>query len=400
MGNGADDNGGGDSGSGGTIPQGGAGTGAGGVGGAIPQGGANNNGGTGNICDHLMVETKPVTPTVLILVDNSSSMFEPRADLWDALYNALMATDGPVATLQDKIRFGFASYKGLANNGQPVATSETDPACAEVTEVPYSLDNYTAIDTAYTELGMEYVQGVKWETPTGHAISRVVPGLVAYEADPPGPKFILLVTDGNPNTCRVLDPQCGQDQTIKAVQDAFVAGIGTFVLGIGDIVGANTGCVPAQMRCGINHLQDIMNAGQGQPVVQPPADYVYQSCVAGPAGGAGVLTATYSATGGTLMPLTATNPAAIAPALEALLTGFVSCTLDMNAIVTGDASAGTVTVTPMGGAGRGVTINNQADGWVLESNNYQVTLTGQACEDYKVGAVVDIQFPCDVAEPR
>jgi hypothetical protein len=72
----------------------------------------------------------------------------------------------------------------------------------------------------------------------------------------------------------------------------------------------------------------------------------------------------------------------------------------MNAIVTGNAALGTVTVTPMGGGARGVAINDQADGWVLESNNYQVTLTGQACEDYKVGAMVDIQFPCDVAEPR
>jgi hypothetical protein len=134
--------------------------------------------------------------------------------------------------------------------------------------------------------------------------------------------------------------------------------------------------------------------------MQPPPDLVYQSCVAGPAGGAGTLTATYAAASGPAMPLTATNPEAIRPALEALLTGFVSCTLDMNAIVTGNAALGTVTVTPMGGGARGVAINDQADGWVLESNNYQVTLTGQACEDYKVGAMVDIQFPCDVAEPR
>src|SRR5262245_57404427 len=69
------DSGGGVSGTGGTIPQGGAGTGAGGTGGAIPQGGA-NNGGTGNVCDSLDVSSKPVTPTVMILVDNSSSMFE------------------------------------------------------------------------------------------------------------------------------------------------------------------------------------------------------------------------------------------------------------------------------------------------------------------------------------
>jgi hypothetical protein len=248
-------------------------------------------------------------------------------------------------------------------------------------------------------LGAEYVQGVKWETPTGHAISRVVPGLAEYVADPPGPKFILLVTDGNPNTCLVLDPQCGQDQTIKAVQDAFAAGIGTFVLGIGDIVSDNTGCVPAQARCGVDHLTDIMNAGQGQPVVQPPAEYVYQKCVA-PMGGAGTLTAAYSPTGGTAMALSATNASAIGPALEGLLTGFVSCTVDMNAIVVGNPALGTVTVTPMGGSSRPVAINNEGDGWRIESNNYQVTLLGQACEDYKLSAEVNIQFPCDVADPR
>jgi hypothetical protein len=176
------------------------------------------------------------------------------------------------------------------------------------------------------------------------------------------------------------------------------------VLGIGDIVGANTGCVPAQMRCGVNHLIDIANAGQGQPVVAPPAEYIYQQCVAPATGGAGVLTATYSPAGGTLMPLTATNAAAIGPALEGLLTGFVSCTLDMNARVTGNANLGTVTVTPTEGPNTGttrpVTNGDMADGWVLEPSLVQVTLTGQACEDYKTGARVDIQFPCNVAEPR
>jgi hypothetical protein len=404
-GSGVGDGGGDEGGGSGGVPLGGsAGTAAAGQGGMIIQGGAAGGGGTGNVCQELTVETKPVTPTVLILVDNSSSMFEPRADLWDALFNALMVADGPVDGLQAKIRFGFASYKGIANNGQPVATSETDPACAEVAEVTYALDNYAAINDIYTMLGTQWMPGVKWETPTGHAITRVVPGLRDFVADPPGPKIILLVTDGNPNTCRVLDPQCGQDQTIKAVQDAYAAGIGTVVLGIGDIVGANTGCVPAQMRCGVNHLQDIANAGQGQPVVQPPAEYVYQQCVAGPAGGAGTLTATYSPAGGTAMPLTATNAAAIAPALEGLLTGFVSCTLDMNALVTGNPALGTVIVTPTEGPNkdqvRPIMINDMTDGWVLEDNRFQVTLTGQACEDYKIGAKVDIAFPCEVAEPR
>ena len=88
---------------------GGTGGANGGTGAIVTQGGAANNGGTGNVCLELTVTPTPVTPTVLILVDNSSSMFEPRADLWDALYNALMSADGPVKGLEDKIRFGFAS---------------------------------------------------------------------------------------------------------------------------------------------------------------------------------------------------------------------------------------------------------------------------------------------------
>jgi len=102
-------------------------------------------------------------------------MFEPRSAFWDPLFNALMdPAAGVVRSAEAQVRFGFASYKGLTNTG---VTDEVNPACATVTQVPYGLDNYDAINTAYTQLGTEWVQGVKWETPTGHAITRVVPDL-------------------------------------------------------------------------------------------------------------------------------------------------------------------------------------------------------------------------------
>jgi hypothetical protein len=143
----------------------------------------------------------------------------------------------------------------------------------------------------------------------------------------------------------------------------------------------------------------MANAGQGLPVQAPPENFKYEACNVGQ-----LLTATYAVAGetpGTAPYFTAANRDQLLPQLRTLLSGVVSCTLDMDATVTGDAARGTVTITPESGPTRPLPINDQNDGWVLEPNNYQVTLTGQACLDYKAGnADVHIAFPCNVAEPR
>jgi len=77
----------------------------------------------------------------------------------------------------------------------------------------------------------------------------------------------------------VLAPECGQDLAIQAVQDAHALGIRTLALGIGDLLGANLGCQPEQMRCGTDHLQDLANAGIGWTVQAPPEVYKYYPCV-------------------------------------------------------------------------------------------------------------------------
>jgi hypothetical protein len=400
-------------GTGGALPLGGtSGSNNGGTG-AIIQGGSNNNGGTGNVCDELTVSSRPVTPTVMMLVDNSSSMYPPDSvGLWDGLYQALMnPTTGAVKPLESKIRFGFASFRGKDG----VAVPETDNSCAEIetvgtvtqATVAPALDNHAAIDAVYTAIGTQgrNPDNAQWETPTGHAINRIAATLANFEADPPGPKFILLVTDGNPNTCLVGDPQCGSDVSIKAVQDAYAAGIGTIALGVGAIVNSNAGCEPTDAyRCGALHLQDIANAGTGQPVEPPPMNYWYQNCATAQSGThPGTPLSTYAAPGGGGMSpyYEASDPGLIRAQLQALLAGVISCTLDMDAIVTGDYMRGTVTIKPESGGERPVTPNDQADGWVLEPNKFQVTLTGQACADYKAGnADVHISFPCGVAEPR
>lgn len=350
-----------------------------------------DQGGRGMGCNDLEVIPKPVTPTVLILVDNSSSMFEPREQLWDLLFNSLMnPTEGVVKPLQEKVRFGFASYKGST-----MITTEDSPTCAEIAKVDYALNNYDAINTTYTQLGTQWKQGTKWETPTGHAIQRVAADLAAYAPDPPGPKYILLVTDGNPNTCQVVDPQCGQDLSIKAVQDARAKGIGTFAVGIGDIVANNTGCEPAWGRCGVNHLQDLANAGQGLPVAAPPETFVWQSC----ADRYGrVLQGAYAAAGtapGTAPYFTATNAAELKTALQGLLNSVVSCTFDMNARVVGNPALGSVSL------GSDAVTFGDPNGWTLEPTMTQVTLQGTACSTFKAAEKpLSISFPCEVAVPR
>jgi hypothetical protein len=356
------------------------------TGSTLSVGGDMNTAGNEMGCNDLSIETKEVTPTVLLLVDNSSSMFDP-VNIWNPLYDVLMKpTTGIVASLQDKVRFGFTSYRG--------SNVVNDPACPNLFEVDYKLGNFEPIDTLYKKQGAEWAAGVKWETPTGAALKKAAEKLAAYVDDPPGPKYILLVTDGNPNTCGALDPQCGSDESIKAVQDAKALGIGTFAIGIGDIIAGNSGCEPAWGRCGPLHLQDLANAGQGLPVAAPPDQLKYQACTP-----TQMLAATYATaleTPGAAPFYTAANAAELETAIRGLLNSVVSCTYDMNATVVGNAALGTVKIN-----GADVTYNDP-NGWKLEDNKVQITLQGAACDTFKAmpGSKLFVSFPCKVAVPK
>ncbi len=338
------------------------------------------------VCDDLSIQTYEAVPTVLLVVDTSSSMFEQRAKLWDPLFNALMdPTTGVVSTLQHTVRFGFTSYKSITR-------PTLDPTCPTLVNIEPKIDNFDAIKTAYTMVGVTPTTDYKWETPTGASVAAVAKTLAAFQPDPPGPKFILLVTDGDPDTCTVRDPQCGQDDSIKAVQDAYTAGIGTFVIGIGDVVGSTS----TSMRVGVQHLQDLANAGTGQPVAPNTEEYKYSQCIANNPGG--TVTATYAATvaeGGTSPYYTVsaadgtTAQKQLADAIQASLAQTRSCTFNMDAKVTGDASLGTLTFNgtalPFG----------DPNGWALGDDLVSVTLAGTACDSWKKdGGKVSVIFPC------
>ncbi len=399
-GNGGTSAGSGSSGSSGMAASGTAGLGASsGAGGAGAAPAAGMGGMNPGVCQQLDVVSTPQIPTVELLVDTSSSMWETQPPAWPLLYGALMdAKSGVVAALQAKLRFGFASYKGF------LGTSESDPACATMTTVAPALDNHDAIDAVYQAVGASYdpVSKPKWETPTGYAIDYATKILTDFMPDPPGKKYILLVTDGNPNTCQVTDPQCGQDLSIKATQDAFAAGIGLFVLGLGDIVKQPMNGCPSSARCGLLHLQDLANAGVGAGVHPTPGcddwhasgcTFTHEACNQNQ-----MLLATYTPDAPDVgMPFavdtTATNATAeLIAGFSALLNNAVSCTVDMDAIVSGDPSLGDVELT-----GQRLTYADP-NGWILEANSYSVTLQGTACSAFRAGGQnLSITFPCDAS---
>jgi hypothetical protein len=247
----------------------------------------------------------PEPPIVLLLIDGSFSMF--ANSVWTPLFEALMSADGPIERYQDRVRFGFASYRG------PGQTTEDDVACAEITRVPFALENSPGIREVYGAL--ETRRGY-FETPTGHALARVTRDLLTEP--PEARKYVFLFSDGAPDTCLTTKPQCGQDRAVFAVQEAFRAGIETRALGVG--FGTEYDCNPIDSRCGIDHFQDLANAGRGWPVQAPPDAYRALPCAAETGG---QLLASYSPQGELAHFSWAQTPEEVRSAVDAMLAELV-----------------------------------------------------------------------------
>jgi nitric oxide reductase activation protein len=57
--------------------------------------------------------------------------------------------------------------------------------------------------------------------------------------DTPGPRYLVLITDGEPDTCSEPDPQNGQEQALQAAQEAHQRGIEMYVVGVSSDVGVS-----------------------------------------------------------------------------------------------------------------------------------------------------------------
>jgi len=187
--------------------------------------GGDQPGGT-EICATLDGAFSEVTPTVVLLVDQSGSMSEGYGDQsrWDALYDALMDPgQGVISSLEDDVRFGLTLY--TSNNGFDGGT------CPMLSSVEVGFGNREAMDAVYA------AASVADDTPTGESLMAVADQLAALEID--GPKAIILATDGEPDTCDKADPNTGDNLvearalSVQAAEDAYSQGITTYMLSVG-----------------------------------------------------------------------------------------------------------------------------------------------------------------------
>ena len=360
------------------------GTGSGGMSG----GGTLGNGGTifvpeagpetgvdADACASATVDFTVQPPNVMLVVDRSGSMAEELSaglQRWSAARTALVdPTMGVVPSVQAEVNLGLTLY--TAPTGMPphvghmntVGTADPDytetTTCPFLVQVPIALNNYAMIEAAYRPIAM-YTDPMATgqnrlpagATPTGEAVQAVIPVLQAL--DPvmfPGPKAIVLATDGEPNGCGTNVPQNqGRMNSVAAVQAAFDAQIRTFVVSVGDDVG-------------VTHLRELANIGQGFPA-NDPMDRFY----------------------------VATDPTALAAALRSIFTDVRSCTVMVDGEIDVDkAGTGTVTID-------GMSIPfGDANGWRVNSPT-EIEILGTACESIKMGDHnIEIAFPCGVIDP-
>ncbi|HEY0469213.1 MAG TPA: vWA domain-containing protein [Polyangiaceae bacterium] len=301
-------------------------------------------------CVRLEVKLTPQL-TVLMLIDQSGSMDQQfgTGNRWNVLRDALIDMNtGIISTLQAKVRFGLALYtsENGFGSGTPAKT------CPMITEVAPALNNYAAITAKYLP------NDWKGDTPTGESIEAAVKLLDGVTE--PGPKVLVLATDGEPDSCADPNPgdAAGHDVarqlSVSAVQNAFQKQISTFVISVGDEIGKD-------------HLRAVANAGQGLAVDVDATDRFYL----------------------------ANDQADLATAFDTIVGGVRSCVFTLNGTVE-DSRAGTGDVFLDGKR----LLYMDKDGWRLTAPSV-LELQGAACATIKTsgGHDLKIDFPCGVIIP-
>jgi hypothetical protein len=307
-------------------------------------------------CNDLEIKFEREIPTVMFIVDRSSSMFD--YGYWEPLKTAVLAV---VSSLEHDVRFGLAAYTGV-NGGTCPMLNVVDA---------FALGNAAAISAAYAVTSVDprtESGGQKTETPTMRAIEAMIPKLAAEE----GAKYFVLVTDGEPDFCNDGQEPCAKDQSVAAVQAARTQGIGTFVLGLGNDVHAD-------------HLQDLANAGAGLPVRHPGQDLSW--CGSNPLHG------TYESQGGNATVFApAVNEAALTEQLKAVVSGVKSCVFELQGKLEVDPEQAFLGKVVVGGEQLQY---NDPNGWQLKGAN-QIELVGEACRKLQepTATGISFDFPC------
>jgi len=293
-------------------------------------------------CVDLDVDFTRITPTVVLLLDRSGSMSQPfdgGKARWATLVSTLTDPQGSlIKKLDSSVRFGMSLY--TSNGG--FGTGTTPRACPVLKNVDIALNNFSAMSAVLAVPA----NGPSGDTPTAESMAVISKQLQDFKGD--GPKSIILATDGDPDTCE--DPNANNSdlskaKSVQAVQDAFVAGITTHIISVGDEVTAS-------------HLKALAVAGQG-------GDTKAEA-------------------------YTALDTSALVDAFDSIIGAVRTCDFKLKGTVQPkDAARGTVLLD-----GHELAYGD-ANGWEMPDPQ-TVTLLGQACSAVQADATgISMRFPCD-----
>jgi von Willebrand factor type A domain len=192
-------------------------------------------------CVDITRSYSSVPATVLLLIDQSQSMSFAFGDStrWSVLREAIIDRDvGLLASLDPNARVGLMLYTGQGGSSNPLG-------CPLLTQVSAEFDNVEAVREAYGAAGPQ--RG--GDTPTGESITQAALALSGVTSA--APRYILLATDGVPDTCAQPKPSEGLPLALEAASAAFAQGIRVFVLGVSDGLDAW-------------RVQQLANAGAGK----------------------------------------------------------------------------------------------------------------------------------------
>jgi hypothetical protein len=371
------------------------------------------------VCQTAEREFVPNIPTVYMLVDRSGTMFDPIVDnvsAWSALRGGVLDV---MRELEGSVRFGFAAFSG-ANGG---VVANVQQCQLDVPSVVPQLNNYAAISQLYEPLDKPANTADK-ETPTVLALQEVAKQLNAVTD--PGDKYIVFVTDGEPDYCNDSNALCPPDSVVGLLQN-LAAGIGpggvaqtpihTLVFGIS----SPTASVREEV------LQSFANAGAGMPVglvppnpnQAPDPNAIYDQCAREPGWavdfaatgkpatrgetiGTYVLDSTLAGNAPVYRP-DPTDQAALTDQIRAALAGVKSCTFDLGEdgvqVDLTRQDLGTLASVVVNGT---PVVFDAVNGWSM-ANPTTVTLSGAACDAWRAPTVatsISFDFPCDIFVPR
>jgi len=351
-----------------------------------------------NTCAEGTTQANPVKPNLYFLLDRSYSMvlnMDPptRLDTLKAALNTLAGSDAAPGSTVTNFNVGMGVFPGNGN------ANTTQGSCSG-TDLPVTLLNtasYTAsmFRAAYAGLNANGF------TPTDVALARVRErSLYNLASDPlqaTRPKAVVLITDGEPNSCTLSGtsaPTNRVGETVAQARKLAALGVPVYVLGFAGVsadvmegiayAGSRTqGAALPTVSCSELYCSAI---GSGSGCRAAPANPVC-ICDDDPASGTDGFSPAgctrYQDLNGTWYPVS--SPQSIVDALNAIITRTVSCSLPLTPVPGRTIDPAVARVRFVNGASN-VLLTRGTDYTITGST---VTLVGGACSNLQNAVVAN-----------